>query len=51
MKKTFFILITVMIFGSAHSQKVPSVVSTVDLNRYEGLWYEIARLPNFLKEN
>ena len=35
-----------MIFTSACSQKVPTVVSTVDLNRYKGTWYEIARLPN-----
>ena len=35
-----------MIFSTAQSQKVPSVVSTVDLNRYKGMWYEIARLPN-----
>lgn len=35
-----------MIFNSAHSQKVPTVVATVDLNRYKGTWYEIARLPN-----
>lgn len=24
----------------------PEVVSTVDLSRYAGRWYEIARLPN-----
>ena len=38
-----------MIFNSAFPQKVPSVVSTVDLNRYKGLWYEIARLPNYFE--
>jgi apolipoprotein D and lipocalin family protein len=35
-----------MIFASADSQKVPSVVTNVDLKRYKGFWYEIARLPN-----
>jgi apolipoprotein D and lipocalin family protein len=35
-----------MIFSSTNAQTKPSVVSTVDLNRYKGLWYEIARLPN-----
>ena len=51
MKKTFSIfLFTVMILSSVHSQKVPSVVSSVDLNRYKGLWYEIARLPNFFEK-
>jgi apolipoprotein D and lipocalin family protein len=49
MKQSIFILITIMIFSSAQSQKVPSVVSTVDLNRYKGVWYEIARLPNFFE--
>lgn len=34
-----------MIFGTAQSQKTLSVVKTVDLNRYTGTWYEIARLP------
>lgn len=38
-----------MIFGSAHSQKLPSVVAAVDLNRYKGKWYEIARLPIFFE--
>jgi len=51
MKKTFSIfLFTVMTLSSVHSQKVPSVVSSVDLNRYKGLWYEIARLPNFFEK-
>jgi apolipoprotein D and lipocalin family protein len=35
-----------MIFNTSESQKKPSVVATVDLNRYKGTWYEIARLPN-----
>jgi apolipoprotein D and lipocalin family protein len=30
---------------SMEAQK-PEVVSSVDLNRYKGTWYEIARLPN-----
>jgi lipocalin len=38
-----------MIFTSAKSQKVPTVESTVDLYRYKGLWYEIARLPNWFE--
>jgi apolipoprotein D and lipocalin family protein len=49
MKKSIIILTAIMIFSTAHSQKVPSVVSTVDLNRYKGMWYEIARLPNFFE--
>jgi apolipoprotein D and lipocalin family protein len=49
MKKTVLTLITIMIFSSAQSQKSPSVVPTVDLNRYKGMWYEIARLPNYFE--
>ena len=49
MIKSLLPILAIMIFSSAHSQKSPSVVSTVDLNRYEGLWYEIARLPNFFE--
>src|SRR5664279_4090344 len=50
MKKTALILLLPFLFSnSAHSQKVPAVVPTVDLNRYMGMWYEIARLPNFFE--
>jgi apolipoprotein D and lipocalin family protein len=49
MKKTIFILFAIMIFSAASSQKVPTVVTNVDLNRYKGFWYEIARLPNFFE--
>jgi apolipoprotein D and lipocalin family protein len=38
-----------MLFSSANSQKTLSVVSSVDLNRYKGKWFEIARLPNFFE--
>jgi apolipoprotein D and lipocalin family protein len=49
MKKVINIIIMIMISSSVYSQKLPSVVSDVDLNRYKGLWYEIARLPNFFE--
>jgi apolipoprotein D and lipocalin family protein len=49
MKKFTLFIFTIMIFTSAKSQKGPSVVSTVDLNRYQGVWYEIARLPIFFE--
>ena len=49
MIKTSLTLFAMMIFSSAQSQKIPSVVSTVDLNRYMGTWYEIARLPNYFE--
>ena len=49
MKKITLLIYTIMIFSSVQSQQAPSVVSTVDLNRYQGVWYEIARLPNFFE--
>jgi apolipoprotein D and lipocalin family protein len=49
MKKLFFSIATIMIFNLVHAQNTPSVVSAVDLNRYKGKWYEIARLPNYFE--
>jgi apolipoprotein D and lipocalin family protein len=50
MKKSFLILLLLFLtLNMAHSQKVPTVVSSVDLNRYKGIWYEIARLPNYFE--
>ncbi|HEY5470050.1 MAG TPA: lipocalin family protein [Bacteroidales bacterium] len=49
MRKTILILFVMMLFSSAYSQKIPSVVTSVDLNRYKGKWYEIARLPNYFE--
>jgi apolipoprotein D and lipocalin family protein len=45
----FLFIISAMIFNSAQSQK-PKVVNSVDLNRYKGHWYEIARLPNWFEK-
>jgi apolipoprotein D and lipocalin family protein len=49
MKKTLSIFIMILMFSSAYSQETPSVVSSVDLKRYQGKWYEIARLPNYFE--
>lgn len=49
MKKSLLIQIAFLMFTSAYSQKSVQVVSAVDLNRYKGFWYEIARLPNFFE--
>jgi apolipoprotein D and lipocalin family protein len=48
--KKILLIIGLAIFGTAYSQEKPSVVSTVDLNKYSGKWYEIARLPNFFEK-
>jgi apolipoprotein D and lipocalin family protein len=49
MKKILLIIVTFMLFSNAYPQSEPSVVKNVDLKRYQGLWYEIARLPNFFE--
>jgi apolipoprotein D and lipocalin family protein len=49
MKKSIFFVITITMSFLSYSQKTPSVVSTVDLYRYKGDWYEIARLPNYFE--
>jgi apolipoprotein D and lipocalin family protein len=53
---TVFILISVLsMVGCLHMGKEPSpplqVVPCVDLNRYTGVWYEIARYPNSFQKD
>lgn len=38
-------------FGEAKSGKHPETVEYVDLGRYAGKWFEIARLPNRFQKN
>lgn len=45
MKKTITLLIIMALFTSLKAQNDLSVVSAVDLKRYAGKWFEIARLP------
>lgn len=40
-----------MLFSAVNSQNVPNVVLSIDLKRYAGTWYEIARLPNSFERN
>ena len=49
MKKIILLSLINMVLFTAYSQKLPSVVSSVDLLRYQGTWYEIARLPNYFE--
>ena len=37
--------------SSPHPKPDPAVVETVDLQRYSGFWYEIAKTPNFFQRN
>lgn len=50
MKKIILLSLANMIYITIYCQKLPSVVSSVDLSRYQGTWYEIARLPNFFEK-
>jgi apolipoprotein D and lipocalin family protein len=50
MRYSLFIL-SMMFFKPAYSQSGLSVVSDVDLKRYSGTWYEIARLPAVFEKN
>lgn len=38
-------MMMMMLFSRSYGQDRPVVVPDVDLKRYEGTWYEIARLP------
>jgi apolipoprotein D and lipocalin family protein len=49
--KKFLIIILIMFAFKSYSQNKPSVVQSVDLNKYTGIWYEIARLPNPFEKN
>jgi apolipoprotein D and lipocalin family protein len=44
--KKLLIFLGLALSGTAHPQERPAVVSAVDLKKYSGTWYEIARLPN-----
>ena len=47
MKKTFFTAFATMLFASCHSAELDnSTVPSVDLNRYLGSWYEIAKFDH-----
>ena len=47
--KKILILFGLGLFTIGYPQQKPTVVSTVDLKKYTGTWYEIARLPNFFE--
>jgi apolipoprotein D and lipocalin family protein len=53
MNTTFIIAILVMLMDTiSFSEPLPvTVVDSVDLVKYSGVWYEIARLPNWFQRN
>jgi apolipoprotein D and lipocalin family protein len=50
MKTVIILSILNIVLFPAYSQQLPSVVSSVNLEKYQGTWYEIARLPNFFEK-
>lgn len=52
-EKRLLMLLGVLVLAgcSSQSQPVPKTVGEVDLQRYQGAWYEIARLPMFFQRN
>jgi apolipoprotein D and lipocalin family protein len=46
MKGILIIIILMSVFSSSQPQSIVKVVPDVDIKRYAGKWYEIARLPN-----
>lgn len=50
MKKPMLILLIMTSFLSCKSSKNLPTEKTVDLKKYAGQWYEIARLPNFFEK-
>jgi apolipoprotein D and lipocalin family protein len=46
--------VAALVVGCAHRSKAdldPTTVDKVDLKRYQGTWYELARLPMFFQRN
>ncbi len=44
------VLVSFTIIGQPN-QSLPSTVTNVDLKRYSGLWYEIAKIPNWFQDH
>jgi apolipoprotein D and lipocalin family protein len=42
----FYVILLIILTSCASNMKTLKTVPEVDLNRYTGKWYEIARLPN-----
>lgn len=42
-------LLCLSLFGCAQRESPPQTVGEIDLQRYQGTWYEIARLPMFFQ--
>jgi len=50
--KSFFFLTFILFFNSIFPQSAPpKTVKYVDLKKYTGLWYEIAKIPNSFQDH
>ncbi len=49
--KAMFIVMIMAGMLSAQKGKSPTTVDSVDIQKYAGLWYEIARIPNFFQDD
>lgn len=45
------LFLAVLVMAKPHAQEVLKTVHSVDLIRYQGTWYEIARLPNRFQDH
>jgi apolipoprotein D and lipocalin family protein len=51
LRRSFLIVCTLFLAGKKSGAQELAVVDSVDLKRYAGTWYEIARLPNRFQED
>ena len=51
MKYSLVISLLIMLMSGCKSKEMLTTVNQLDLNRYQGTWYEIARLPNSFEKN
>ena len=51
MKKLNFVFICSILFlGGCRTDDLPPAVKKIDIARYCGKWYEVARLPNWFED-
>jgi len=46
-----FLLVSIQLFGQSGENTEPKIVESVNLDKYLGTWYEIAKIPNKFQSN